>query len=51
MTWFWPKVPTYSYAKNVSYQNVRLVYEVFPFPKQVVTVIHFLDLRMVIKLL
>ena len=51
MTWFWPKVPTYSYAKNDSYQNLGLVYEVFSFPKQVITVIHFLDLRMVMKLL
>ena len=46
-----PEVPSYSYTKKFSQQNSRLVHELFPFFKQAVSVILFLDLLIVIELL
>ena len=49
--WFWAEVSSYSYAKKFSQQNSRLVHEMFPFLKQAVSVILFLDLLIVIEFL
>ena len=49
MTCFRPEVPSYSYDKKVNQKISKQMYEIFPFLKQTVSVIYFLNLLIVIE--